>query len=137
MSHVNLIIYKEDLLEKSNEQKPQPRIPLSMEIKFKKNYGRNTIPGILKNISLSGAFLKVDNISKVSHNEKISLVLEVAGRKRAITAYIIWQNSEGCGVSFRHSNNRDLQLVDDLMYFVENDRSERREFFADFLKIAS
>jgi len=124
-------------LEQINEHKPQPRMPLNMDIKFKKNYGRNTIPGTLKNISLSGAFLKLDHSLKVASQEKLSLVLEVAGRKRAITAHVIWHNSEGCGLSFKHSNNRDLQLIDDLMYFIENDRNERREFFSDFLKIAS
>lgn len=124
-------------MEQTQEQKPQPRIPLNMEIKFKKNYGRNMIFGTLKNISLSGAFLKVNMDSQMRFQDKLSLIVEVAGRKRAIAAHVIWQNQEGCGLSFRHSNNRDLQLIDDLMYFLENDRSERREFFSDLLKVAS
>ena len=40
---------------------PAPRIPLKLDVEYRKSYGRSQEIGILKNISLSGAFLEHTN----------------------------------------------------------------------------
>jgi hypothetical protein len=102
-----------------------PRTPLNLEVSFKRNYAREEAKGILKNISLSGAFLEFTGES-IRPNEKINVFFEVAGRHRKVAATVVWSNSLGCGVKFAPVNSRDVQIVDDLIYFVENNRSDRR-----------
>ena len=105
---------------------PAPRTPLYLEVGFKKNYARDEAKGILKNISLSGAFLEFRGES-FRANEKLHLRFVVGGRERKIAASVIWCNSFGCGIKFMPTNNRDVQIVDDLIYFVENNREGRRD----------
>lgn len=104
---------------------PSPRTPLHLEVSFKKNYARQASSGVLKNISLTGAFLEYRGES-FRTNEKLALTFVVAGRERKIAATVIWCNSVGCGLKFHPNSNRDVQIVDDLIYFVESNRSERR-----------
>lgn len=104
---------------------PAPRTPLSLEVAFKRSYARDEAKGTLKNISISGAFLEYVGES-IRANEKIHLKFIVAGRERKVPAFVIWANSAGCGVKFMPTNNRDVQIVDDLIYFVENSREDRR-----------
>ncbi len=104
---------------------PAPRTPLDMEVSFKKNYAREEVRGRLRNISLSGAFLEISS-DLCRANEKLQLKFVVEGRERKIAAHVIWVNSNGCGVKFMPTNNRDVQIVDDLIYFVENSRESRR-----------
>ena len=104
---------------------PAPRTPLYLEVGFKKNYAREEAKGILKNISLSGAFLEFQG-EGFRANEKLHLRFVVSGRERKIAANVIWSNSYGCGIKFAPTNNRDIQIVDDLIYFVENSREGRR-----------
>ena len=40
---------------------PAPRTPLNLDVSFRRNYARQDVTGILKNISLSGAFLEVES----------------------------------------------------------------------------
>lgn len=112
---------------------PAPRTPLNLEVSFKRSYARDEAKGLLKNISLSGAFLEC-NGEDFKTNEKISLMFVVAGRERKVAASVIWVNSAGVGVKFLPMNNRDVQIVDDLIYFVENDRTGRRSVFQTILK---
>ena len=49
-------------------------------------------------------------------------MFEVSGRMREVTSTIVWKTPNGCGIQFRPSNNRDVQIVDDLMYYVETKR---------------
>lgn len=105
---------------------PAPRTPLYLEVGFKKNYARDEAKGILKNISLSGAFLEFRG-ENFRANEKLHLRFVVGGRERKIAASVIWCNSFGCGIKFMPTNNRDVQIVDDLIYFVENNREGRRD----------
>lgn len=112
---------------------PAPRTPLDMEVSFKKNYAREEIRGRLRNISLSGAFLEVSG-DLCRANEKLQLRFVVEGRERKIAAYVIWANSSGCGVKFMPTNNRDVQIVDDLIYFVENSRESRRTVIDQIFK---
>lgn len=112
---------------------PAPRTPLNLEVSFKRNYAREETKGTLKNISLTGAFLEFAG-GEVRANEKLNLVFVVAGRERKVAAYVIWVNSVGCGVKFNPMNNRDVQIVDDLIYFVENSRTDRRSLMDTIFK---
>lgn len=102
------------------------RIPLSLGIRYRKNYSRRIDKGTLKNISLSGAFIE-DPEAQLKEDEKINLTFELAGRTRNIAAKIVWINQEGAGINFIHSNNQDEQLIDDLMFYVEEKKDNRRE----------
>lgn len=112
---------------------PAPRTPLHLEVSFKKNYARRESNAVLKNISLTGAFLECRGESFRAH-EKLNLTFVVAGRERKIAATVIWTNSAGCGVKFHPNSNRDVQIVDDLIYFVESSRDGRRSVLDDILK---
>jgi len=115
---------------------PAPRLPLILDVEFRKNYARNSELGRLKNISLTGAFLQSSNI-EIQPRDKIVLTIIVSGRARKVHASVIWRNPLGCGVRFQPSNNRDVQIVDDLIYFVENQRSSRRSVLDDIFKQVS
>lgn len=100
---------------------PAPRTPLFLDVVFRRNYARQDSNGILKNISLSGAFLEVAE-NPLNVGEKINLVFTVGSRERKIAAQIIWKNSFGSGVKFLPQNNQDVQIIDDLIYYVESKR---------------
>lgn len=106
------------------ENSPARRIPLYINVEFKKNYARQNSKGILKNISLSGAFL--GGCMDCQAEDKLNVSFKVSGRLRNIQARVIWANSKGCGIQFIPVNNRDLQIVDDLMYFVESKRESTK-----------
>ena len=54
-----------------------------------------------------------------------------------MAATIVWKTPQGCGVVFQPFNNRDTQIVDDLMYFVQNRREFRRNLLDDIFKKAA
>ena len=112
---------------------PSPRIPLAMGVEFRKSYGRQNSKGVLKNISLTGAFLETESI-ELAPTDKVILEIVVSERKRKMPATIVWRNSMGCGVMFHPFNRRDVQIVDDLMYFVQNRREFRRNLLDDIFK---
>lgn len=97
---------------------PAPRTRLNVNVNFRKNYARESADGSLKNISITGAFLAHRGLS-LKAGEKLSLTFTVSGRERQIQATVIWTNSFGSGIKFLPQNNRDVQIVDDLIYFVE------------------
>ncbi|MES3039310.1 MAG: PilZ domain-containing protein [Bdellovibrionota bacterium] len=107
------------------EKVPAPRSPLHFEVNIRKSYGREESKASLRNVSLSGAFIESCSGSFLSQ-EKIHLTFLVGGRERTLQATVIWANSQGYGVKFIHNNNQDLQIIDDLIYFVENKRNTRR-----------
>ena len=113
---------------------PAPRMPLQLEIDYRRSYARNSAHGKLKNISLSGAFLEVPDQHELAPKDKLTIKFEVAGRKRQVHASVVWCNPDGCGVQFHHTNNRDQQIVDDLMYFVDNSRSTQRSVLDTIFK---
>lgn len=112
---------------------PAPRTPLSLTVKFRRSYGRETVTGNLKNISLSGAFLDSGK-GPFRIGEKIQLHFEVSGRQRKILSSVVWVNQHGCGLKFLPNNNRDVQIVDDLIYFVENNRHGKKSVLDDIFK---
>jgi hypothetical protein len=122
-------------MDVKQDKVPAPRIPLQMQIEYRKSYGRQNAKGILKNISLTGAFLETETI-ELAPEDKVVLEFVVSERRRKMSATIIWKNSKGCGVQFHPFNKRDTQIVDDLMYFVQNRREFRRGLLDDIFKQA-
>lgn len=117
------------------DKAPAPRIPLKLDVEYRKSYGRSTEIGALKNISISGAFLEHDN-EALKNNDRVAITFKVGGRVRKINAVIIWSNQNGAGIKFLPNNNRDVQIVDDLMYFVESKRENRKTVLDDIFKKA-
>ncbi len=117
----------------SQEQGPQPRVQLHITIDFKRSYARQPAQGVLKNISLTGAFLECEG-SDFKQEDKLVLTFTVSGRERKIPASVIWSNNFGAGIKFKPANNRDVQIIDDLIYFVEESRSDRRGVLNNILK---
>ena len=114
-------------------QTPHPRIPLKLDVDFRRSYGRNGAVGVLKNISLSGAFLEHE-LDSFKAGDKVQVTFKVGGRARKVSALVIWSNDVGSGIKFLPSNGRDIQIVDDLMYFVESGREDRRSLLDDIFK---
>ena len=112
---------------------PSPRVPLELPIEFRKSYARQAGKGLLKNISLTGAFLETATL-ELFPTDKLIFTFSLSERIRRMTATIVWKNGRGCGVQFHPFNKRDVQIVDDLMYFVEASRSDRRNVLDDIFK---
>jgi hypothetical protein len=112
--------------EKESFVETAPRTPLFIDVDFRKNYAREGSAGKLKNISLSGAFLQHQDPT-IRVGEKIAMEIKVSGRHRVLDAVVVWTSATGSGVRFNHSNNRDRQIVDDLIYFVEAKRTDTRD----------
>ncbi|MGE3973595.1 MAG: PilZ domain-containing protein [Bdellovibrionales bacterium] len=104
---------------------PSIHIPLQFVVEYRYSYARESDTGLLKNISLSGAFIE-SHSHRFHPNDKIKLTFKVGGRTRQIQAQVVWVHHGGAGVQFSHVNNQDKQIVDDLMYFVESRRNSRR-----------
>ena len=117
----------------NHEQAPAPRLPLNMEVEFRRSYARQGARGRLKNISLTGAYLETGG-GALTAADKLTVTFIVSGRKRNIPATVIWRNEYGCGIKFQPFNNRDVQIVDDLIYFVEASRENRRSVLDDIFK---
>ncbi len=117
-------------------QVPAPRTPLALQVTFRKSYAREETNGILRNISISGAFLEIKGHA-LRKNDKVQLTFEVSGRIRKIQALIIWTNPAGCGIKFKPTNNRDVQIVDDLIYFVESSRTDKKSVLDKIFKKVS
>ncbi|MFK8138923.1 MAG: PilZ domain-containing protein [Bdellovibrionales bacterium] len=106
-------------------ESPARRLPLSIGVDYRKPYSRRCDKANVKNISLTGAFIQ-DPEAELQENDRISLTFEIGGRKRKISALIVWTGKHGAGVEFQHSNKQDQQIIDDLMYFVEEKQDDRR-----------
>lgn len=119
-----------------DSQVPAPRTPLTLPVSFRKSYSRAEDTGVLRNISISGAFLEFKDHS-LRNGDKVQLTFEVSGRVRKIQALIVWTNPAGCGIKFQPANNRDVQIVDDLIYFVETSRSDKKDVLDKILKKVS
>jgi hypothetical protein len=111
---------------------PAPRTPISIEVEFKKNYAREATSGVFKNISLTGAFIQ-HQMGELKPGEKLSVRFNVCGRLRNIAAHVVWSNKLGAGVRFVPTNNRDVQIVDDFIYFAESKREGSKDVFGEIL----
>lgn len=116
-----------------NADLPAQRTPLNIKVAFKKNYAREPGEGVLKNLSTTGAFV-VHDCSTVEPGEKLTIKFSIAGRERGVPAEVIWANENGCGVKFKPTTRRDLQIIDDLIDLVESKRSGARNVFEEIFK---
>jgi len=112
---------------------PAPRTPLHIEVDFRKSYAREECGGVLRNISLTGAFLLHQSAS-LRVGEKLNLNFRVSGRERSVHAVVVWTSQSGSGVKFLPTNNRDIQIVDDLIYFVEEKRTDTKGILDNIFK---
>lgn len=115
---------------------PAPRTPLHIDVEFRRNYAREELGGVLKNISITGAFL-THGTERLRIGEKLSMTFKVGGRERVIHGMVIWRNELGSGLKFLPANNRDVQIVDDLIYYVEAKRTDTREILDKIFKKVS
>ncbi len=109
----------------SETAKPAQRVPLCLPIEFRKTYSRQSSKGGLLNISLTGAFLE-HTTDDLEVNDRINIHFKVSGRERVLQASIVWKTLSGSGVRFNPDNNQDVQIIDDLMYFVKTCRESKR-----------
>ena len=116
-------------METEENNTPAPRVVLNMPVEFRKTYGRRDEYGYLKNISLTGAFLKSNN-SNYLPNDKLIFQMRVSGRERKINATVVWKNDLGYGVQFLPFNKTDVQLVDDLIYFVNVKKESKKDLLS-------
>jgi hypothetical protein len=123
-------------MQANQDKTPAPRLPLKMEVEYRRSYARQTTKGTLRNISLTGAFLETTT-EMITAADKVVVTFIVSGRRRNINATVVWKNGSGCGIQFQPFNNRDVQIVDDLMYFVESSREDRRSVLEDIIKRVS
>ncbi|MCB0347890.1 MAG: PilZ domain-containing protein [Bdellovibrionales bacterium] len=119
-----------------SDTSPAKRVMLAVEVNYRKTYGRQELKGKLINISLSGAFLKTGDLD-FGLSEKIHLTFSVGTRKRDLAAKIVWKNEYGMGVEFFHTNNRDVQIVDDLIYYIEESRQDRKQVLSQIFEKVS
>lgn len=115
------------------EMKPASRYPLELDIEFKKSYARDLTSGTLKNVSLTGAFIE-NSTMDLGFRDKITLTLNLSGRERILSATVIWKNTRGVGIRFSPFNNQDIQIVDDLVYFLESKRETRKDVLSNIFK---
>ena len=102
-------------MDSNVEVNPAPRLPLELSVGYRRSYARSDDLGVLKNISITGAFLVTTETEDLSINDKLNITFTVSGRERQVQAHIVWKCNSGCGVVFKPFNNRDVQIVDDLM----------------------
>lgn len=114
----------------SETTKPAPRLPLCLPIEFRKTYSRQANKGGLLNISITGAFLE-HAADEIEINDKINIHFKVSGRERILQALIVWKNVHGAGVRFNPDNNQDVQIIDDLMYFVSTRRESKKKVLSN------
>ena len=112
---------------------PASRYPLELDVLFRKQYQRDPSYGTLKNISMTGAFIEKSALN-VQLSERIVLSLNLSGRERNLTAKVIWVSQRGIGIKFSEFNNQDLQIVDDLIYFLESKRETRKDVLKKIFK---
>jgi hypothetical protein len=123
-------------MNSNQDAAPAPRLPLKMDVEYRRSYARQSVHGTLRNISLTGAFLETAT-DMLTTTDKVVVTFVVSGRRRNINATIVWKNGAGCGIKFQPFNNRDVQIVDDLIYFVESSRENRRNVLDDILRRVS
>jgi len=125
-------------MDTNQSMAPAPRIRLNVDIEFRRSYARQAESAIMQNISITGAYLTLPTGNEhLMPNDKVVLTFNVSGRERKINASVIWKGKMGCGIQFHPFNNRDVQIVDDLMYFVENSKETRRTVLDTILKKVS
>ena len=120
-----------------NERRdPSPRFNVDLAFEFKRNYARQTNKAEVCNISLTGALIKTELPLKQS--EKVNVFLTVSGRTRKVSAKVVWVGDRGVGLEFQPFNSRDLQIVDDIIYYATEKNSSTKSLFDSILnKVAA
>jgi hypothetical protein len=111
--------------------KPAHRHSVELAFEFKKNYSRTSSKAEVCNISLTGALIKTDQPLKPS--EKLNVYLSVSGRTRKVSARVVWVGDRGVGLQFQPFNNRDLQIVDDIIYYATEKNESTKNLFDSIL----
>lgn len=106
---------------------PSERLQLLLNIPFRRAYSRDDEKGVIKNISLTGAYLESSINDSLKVSDKIKIELSLENRTRKISCQIIWKRPSGCGLKFLPSNGRDVQIIDDLIYYAQNNRENKRD----------
>jgi hypothetical protein len=119
----------------NTKETPAQRFSIDFDLDFKCNYARDFNKAQIKNLSVSGALIKTDVTLKPS--EKINIFVRVSGRERKIPAQVVWISDRGVGIKFNHFNNRDIQIVDDLIYFATEKGLSTQELLQNILNKAS
>jgi hypothetical protein len=111
--------------------KPAPRFNVELAFEFKKNYARQNSKAEVRNISLTGALIKTEVPLKPA--EKLNVYLTVSGRTRKVPAKVVWVGERGVGVQFMPFNNRDVQIVDDIIYYAVEKSESTKDLFGTIL----
>ncbi len=109
----------------THELSPAPRWTLKMKMEYRRNYARSHDFGLLRNISLTGACLQISSYD-VTPNDKLILTFSVSGRNREIQATVVWKKDQACGIKLIPASNRDIQIIDDMIYFVKAHRENKK-----------
>lgn len=113
------------------DQGPAKRFPVELAFDYKRNYARQTSKAEVRNISLTGALIKTEQPLKPS--EKINVYLSLSGRVRKVAARVVWVNERGAGLQFQPFNNRDVQIVDDIIYYATEKTSSTKNLLETIL----
>ena len=109
---------------------PAQRLPITIKVEYRRTYARSYSSGRLRNISLTGVFLETDE-SSLLVNDKLVLTFKVSGRKRDIPAKVIWSTQSGYGIQLLPCSNRDIQIIDDLIYFTQLNRETQKNLLQE------
>jgi hypothetical protein len=126
-----------DNMELQDERRDvSPRFNVELNFEFKRNYARQISKAEVRNISLTGALIKTELPLRPS--EKLNVYLTVSGRTRKVAAKVVWVGDRGVGLQFQPFNSRDLQIVDDIIYYATEKSSSTKTLFDTILnKVAA
>jgi len=123
-------------MEQDERRDVSPRFSVDLNFEFKRNYARQISKAEVKNISLTGALIKTELPLRPS--EKLNVYLTVSGRTRKVAAKVVWFGERGVGLQFQPFNSRDLQIVDDIIYYATEKNSGAKSLFDSILhKVAA
>jgi hypothetical protein len=112
------------------------RHQISLELEFKRSYGRQSEKANIKSISINGALVQVDQPLRIG--ERLKVTLSVSDRVRKVPARVVYVGGEKeVGIRFEPFNNRDLQIVDDIIYFATEKSSTNRSLLENILSKVS
>lgn len=109
------------------------RVRLNLQVDMRKNYWRKSRKVSFLNISQTGAFIMIPK-ADLSVDEKLSFKLNVGNRTRSIEAKVVWHNEFGAGIHFVFKSQRDMQMIDDLMYFIEAGKEDQKAVLHNIIK---
>ncbi len=112
---------------------PAPRVSLNVVVECRRTYAREAGNAQIKNISLTGALIEQGQ-TELNPQDKVHLLFRVSGRTRRLQATVIWTREKLAGVCFTPQNKRDIQIIDDFIYFIEEQKTNRKSVLEDIFK---